>query len=171
MGARLKHHARLAVFLAFAAGAQFCFLNPQPEPPAGDRGTTTGSGSGGTTTTGGSGGGGGSGGSAGGGPPINPGADGGIVIPPVPDASRADIVVGGDGASLDVGADAPPDAGADGDGDEPGVDGAEDGHDAEDGQDAGETAADVDADRATDSAMDATDARDAVATPEGAAQP
>ena len=117
----MQRYGTLAVLLGFAATAQFCFLNPQPEPPA-DRGTscpacTTGGstgGSGGATTTG--------GGGAGGGP-INPGnPDGGIII--VSDAAF-DARTGSDAAS----ADAQPDAGTDGGGDDDGSDDSDAGTD------------------------------------------
>ena len=33
MGAKFQRYATLGLLLGFAASAQFCFLNPQPEPP------------------------------------------------------------------------------------------------------------------------------------------
>jgi len=124
--------------LAFAATVQFCFLNPQPEPPADDKGTCPQcmTGSGGGRTTGGAGGTSGSGGTAGGGgtqPPINPGADGGVGLP---DASTATDAARSD-ASTDAGSADGEDAATEGGGDEPdALDDAQDGASGDDASDA-----------------------------------
>jgi hypothetical protein len=141
---RLKHYLRLAIFLAFAVAAQFCFLNPQPEPPAGDKRTTGAGGTGGRSGT--------DAGAGGTGlPPIEPPRDGGGIG--ISDASSA-----GDAARSDVGTDAPTDGGApDGEdgatdaGDEPDV--LEDANDADDADDAIDAATDAASDPGLDTAI------------------
>jgi hypothetical protein len=158
MGAAgLRHYAKLAVLLAFASAAQFCFLNPQPEPPASDRATGGGATGGGAGPTGGTG---GTGGGGGGPPPINPGN---------PDAS-----ITADAAIRDASVDASTDAGAadrtddasDG-GDEP--DAVDDGADGAPREDGNDGAPDNGADTLPDDAI-VSDARSADGgdAPEGA---
>ena len=122
--AGLKRFARIAIFFACAGALQFCFLNPQPEPP-GDKVGMTGGRTGGTGGAAGAGPGVGGGGRAGGGgASIDPGRDGGVTPPPPSDAGSsvdADGDVSSDGA-VDARGPAGDAPGVDADGEVPGAD-------------------------------------------------
>ena len=176
MGAAgLKQYARLAIFLAIAGAAQFCLLNPQPEPPPADHtrcppclagGAGGATGGGGTAGTGGT----------GAPPPINP---------ENPDGGRGTDAATGDAASdpaTDAGLPDGEDDATEGGGDEP--DSADDAGDVPGDDDAGDAAIDhvpdgeIDASRTTPSrtaVMLKTARFNAVAggdeAPPGAAQP
>jgi len=128
-GTRFQGPARFAAFLAFAVTVQFCFLNPQPEPPADNTSCPACGTAGRGPTTGGSGGSAGAGTGGGGGslPPIDPGND----------AAPRDGATGSSDAATDRGSADGADDATDGGGDEPDTDdGAQDGANGDDASDA-----------------------------------